>query len=110
MNGLRFYADYGTRKLRDADTVAHRSTLATTPAPARNAIAVSLDKDGRPLVGNGSGIECLAATMFSPNSDVSVTVVSPEYLRDCCRRIGETEARRIHPRLFERLDQELKKG
>jgi hypothetical protein len=48
--------------------------------------------------------ECLSATFYKPNSPVSVGGVSRKYLEEKCRRISETRAREIHPRLFERLD------
>lgn len=49
--------------------------------------------------------EALSATFIHPNSDVSAGSVSREYLRGC-RRIDEMLARKLHPRLFARLDSE----
>lgn len=47
--------------------------------------------------------ECLSATFGHADSDTSMGSVNHDYLRGC-RRIGETLARKLHPRLFARLD------
>lgn len=47
--------------------------------------------------------EALAGVFDHPNSDVACTGYSHEFLRQC-KRVSERTARAIHPRLFERLD------
>jgi len=49
--------------------------------------------------------EAIGALFFHPNSAVGGTSVSPEYLRDSCKRISEAKARQIHPNLFEWLNE-----
>ena len=47
--------------------------------------------------------EALCATFGHADSDTSLGSVSRDYLRGC-RRIDEALARKLHPRLFARLD------
>lgn len=104
MKGYRFYAAYSSKLHRRMDTTPrHVRKVGPTPNPAANAIAVFLDDDGRELF-NGESYDCFAGIFDHPDSDVATSGVSPEYLRERCRRISEQEARRIHPRLFQRLD------
>lgn len=103
MKGYRFYANYDSAAHRRRDTVAHRSTLRTTPDPAKNCIAVYLDDDGRPLWGGDNTMECAASIFADENSDVCTSGVGSRFLMERCRRISEAEARRIHPRMFEYL-------
>jgi len=49
--------------------------------------------------------EAIAAVFALHNSRVAGTGVALDYLRQKCRRISEAKARKIHPALFERLDQ-----
>lgn len=53
---------------------------------------------------NGCKKECIGGLMFSPNSVVCGTSVHSDYLRTNCKRIGEAQARTIHPNLFSYLD------
>lgn len=113
MNGIRFYADLaGTISREDwsgrgfeKSDFSKKTTRAQLVAAANigkkcNVIAVFTGKEHR--YGNGDQ-EALGATFAHPDSDVSVGAVAFEYLRGC-RRISESLARRLHPRLFERLD------
>ena len=107
MKGYRFYADYSSKAHKRADTAPrHVRRDGPTPKPAANVIAVFLDDDGMEssCIFNGNGYGCFAGISDAPNSYVLTSGVSPEYLRERCRRISESEARRIHPRLFQRLD------
>jgi hypothetical protein len=89
MNGVRFYREFSDKSKRK---------------PGGTVVAA--------LVLNGSYwssgticYEALAAVFDRPNSPVAGTGVSLDYLRQKCKRIGEAQARTIHPVLFERLDQ-----
>jgi hypothetical protein len=89
MNGIHFYQEF-----RDKSKAVSAGTV----------VAV--------LVCNGpfwsSGKICFEAVvgLFDhANSVVCGGSVSLDYLREKCRRIGETQARAIHPALLERLDQ-----
>ena len=55
--------------------------------------------------GNGQLYDCLAPIFFEPNSDVCWSSAHQNYLLDCCKRISETHAREVHPKLFERLEE-----
>jgi len=64
------------------------------------------------LVGNGlywsAGKACyetVCALFDHPNSAVCGSGVSLDYLHEKCKRVGEDQARTIHPVLFKRLDQ-----
>lgn len=102
MKGLRFYAEYpeGVSKRRPT-------------SEAVNVIALMIPEDGssewysRPSCEPGESMilgECLAAVFDHPNSDVAGTVVARDYLNKRAKRVPERVARKIHPRLFERLD------
>jgi len=100
MKGYRFYEE-----LYDKNCKGEKSQ--------GNVIAVFLEQDGKgwnpKFYRSGcvnSVVDCLSATFFHPNSDVSVGAVSRYYLSASCRRISEEKARAIHPALFIRLDME----
>jgi hypothetical protein len=97
MNGYRFYADLD-------ETFPQRTTrkqleLAATAGKQCNVIALFVGDEYR----RGAMHEGLVATFAHLNSDTSVGMVDRGYLRKC-RRIGEPLARKLHPRLFARLD------
>lgn len=85
MNGVRFYFDYGSAKAKRQG------------GDAPNALAL--------LVANGcrSTWDAIAALTDEPNSPVCGTGVSPEYLREACKRVSQTEAYRVHPALKVRM-------
>jgi hypothetical protein len=93
MKGIRFYEEFQDSHKDISDG---------------NVVAVLLDT-GMLRAGYDDpwyGYDCLAATFYHANSDVSGTTVCVDYLRNFCKRISEKRAREIHPRLFARLDQE----
>ncbi len=100
MKGFRFFEE-----LNDKNRVKETSQ--------GNVIAVLLKPSGRgwaPIYIPGTGtVECLSAVFFHPDSAVNLGAVSRSYLRDNCRRISEEKARKIHTRLFLRLDWEEEK-
>lgn len=65
-------------------------------------VAVLLGPEHRTPEGDGQ--ECLSSTFYFANSDVSMGAISFDILRDRTTRIDEATARKLHPRLFERLD------
>ena len=88
MNGIRFYLEFKDRP--------KRKSLGTVVAA---------------LVCNGSFwssgkicFEAIAGLFDCPDSAVCGGAVSTDYFRQNCKRIGEAQARTIHPALFERLD------
>lgn len=50
--------------------------------------------------------EGFSSVFYHANSGVNFGGVSWDYLRERCKRISEKLAREIHPRLFERLDED----
>lgn len=115
MNGIRFYADlpgtwkqperHDNRFTDDKPLLPLRTTVKQLKAYADNGgklnvVALLLGNEHRcPDYSQ----EALTATFGHADSDTSLGSVSHEYLRDC-RRIPEDLARRLHPRLFARLD------
>lgn len=112
MNGYRFYADLpGTHysgvtgalkvsgdKWRPRTTVAQLTEYAAAGGLC-NVIALLLGDEHKTL----DGCEALVSTFEYQDSDTSLSSVSREYLRKC-RRIPESLARELHPRLFARID------
>lgn len=85
MKGVRFYADYGSKKAKRKG------------GDAPNALAIIVDAkriENGDLVYDGMG-----AVFEHRNSGVASTGVSLSYLRESCKRISEAEAYRIHPNL-----------
>ena len=96
MKGFRFYEEFeNARKTK----------------PTGNVIALVLSRDGRPETFPDSVrgrtvylMEAVAAIFDVPNSDVISVSVSRDQLSKRCKRVPETRARTVHPRLFEHLD------
>ena len=90
MKGIRFYLEY-------------RSTYAKRQRQHSGTVFAAFVANGvHPM--KGGGWEGMSAISDHPNSDVCGTSASWEYLRKRCRRISESMAREIHPKLFTRLD------
>lgn len=117
MNGFRFYADlpgtlvqpepHDKRFADPAWVYPKRITVrqlkdATAQGKHCNVIALLLGREHRCA---DYSQECLSATFGHADSDTSFGSVGREYLQTC-RRIPESLARQLHPRLFARLDQE----
>jgi|ERR1035437_6991370 hypothetical protein len=100
MNGFRFYLEYYS-------TAAKRKGTVKKPyRHSGNCIAMFTGAE-HVMVSNGDiKSECIGAVYFHRNSAVCCCSASWDYLRENCRRIPESLARRIHPALFERLDEE----
>lgn len=86
MTGVRFYHEFlNPRRTISAGTV----------------IAVAFNNCIPPT----DELECISAVYYEPNSPVASGAVSQSFLRKWCKRISENEARQIHPRLFEYLNE-----
>ena len=94
MNGFHFYAEY-------EDSKAKRNK-----AMPGNVVAVSTDK-GHSFydMHDNFMLEAFTAVYDRANSPVCVGSVSPDYLRENCKRVSEKRAREIHPEMFRTLDQ-----
>ena len=90
MKGIRFYLEFTDRSKR----ISGGNVLA------------ALALNGRYWSEGRSCYEAIAALFDQPNAPVAGTGVSLDYLRQTCKRISEGEARKIHPKLFERLDRD----
>lgn len=87
MKGIRFYEDL----------------LDSRKKSSGNVIAV-LVCNGIFFSGKIACYEAIGAIFHYSNSPVAGTSVSLDYLRAKCKRISEQKARKIHPNLFKRLD------
>lgn len=87
MKGVRFYEEYKDLSKK---------------CSAGNVVAVFYDQAY--WSGNTYCYNAVAALHTSPNSPVASTEVSPLWLRKHAKRIPESKARQIHPRLFQFLD------
>ena len=50
--------------------------------------------------------ECVSSVYDKPNSDVCCSSCDSGYLNDKCKRISDKQAREIHPKLFQYLDED----
>lgn len=88
MKGYRFYADYGS------------PTFRRKGGDAPNAMAVLVENGSYNLgASNTRGYEAAVALTSDQDAPVCGSSVSLGYLRECCKRISESEAYRIHPNL-----------
>lgn len=89
MKNIRFFHEFDNKRLGKS---------------AGNVLAV--DMSGLPFVGDGGQVcrTAIGGIVAEPNSPVCTTTVALEYLRVRAKRVGESEARRIHPNLFRMLD------
>lgn len=105
MKGIRFYADpYGTANY-DGDKspmkLTRRDYRALAQANMRiNCVAVF---QGREHMNHDFTQEAMVGTFAHDDTDVSMGAVSRAYLTKC-RHIDEATARKLHPRLFVRMD------
>ncbi len=82
MIGIRFYEEFTNTRKKVSEG---------------NCIAV--------LAAHGDGcFDAIAAVFYQPNSPPASTKVSRAYLMRHCKRVRESRARHIHPRLFSFLD------
>lgn len=109
MNGFRFYAEVGAGTLGDdgKPILPQRATRRAirdfaSSCGKLNCVAVMLGAEHRCPDG---AQEALSSVFFHADSDVNLGSAGHGYLRQC-RRIDEATARRLHPRLFQRLDME----
>lgn len=102
MKGYRFYLEYDSPVLKRKGTVKN-------PGPhTGNVIAIILRDDGYfewQISFGVASTDAFTSVFSTPNSFVALSGVSFDYLQKQCRRIPEKLAREIHPRLFERLDE-----
>jgi hypothetical protein len=49
-------------------------------------------------------IDAFGAVYFDPNSPCVYTTAQVDWIRENCKRISDADARTIHPRLFERIE------
>lgn len=98
MKGIRFYADL-------VGMLPSRTTVKQLRERAKrgehiNCVALLLGDEHKC---HDFSQEALVATFEHADSDTSFGAVSRDYLRQC-RRIPESLARALHPRLAQRLD------
>ena len=98
MKGYRFYAE-----MNDGPKGGHKSGL-----PKKQVIAVLVRPYGRgwaPFCIPGKArVEAMVGLYDEDNPPVVLDAVDLQYLERHCKRVSESKARELHPRLFERLD------
>lgn len=95
MNGVRFYADYGSAKARRVATRPHGQTTGKAANP------LVLLSGVRSIGGNYSAVVSLTGEVDSP---LATGMVCRDYLRLRCRRIPEQLARRWYPQIEPWID------
>lgn len=91
MDGITFYEEF-----KDTEKA---SSIGTVVA-ALVANGTSVNRCGK------TSYDAICSVYAHPNSPVASSTVSLDYLDVFCKPISEAQAREIHPRLFEWLDQE----
>jgi len=100
MKGFIFYLEYPTNKDKRAGTRKNPGNH------SGNVLAIILNEEKRPYwIAGTMQQECIAAIFSHANSDVCKTSCHVRYLRKNCKRISEAQARTIHPKLFQYLEQ-----
>lgn len=105
MKGIRFYLEFSSHIIK------HKSGKTNT-GHSGNVLAVFVEPDGRPHWHSdqripGGCYEVLGAMYEEPNSPVaSCSVGVRDVLQKKYKRISETIARKIHPALCIRLDED----
>ena len=93
MKEFRFYLDHASA--HDKRNGKHEG----------NVTAVVVSNGTYPAYPTGEACyDGIGAIFNTPGSDVASTGVSVQWLRENGKRISEAEARKIHPRLFQYLD------
>lgn len=92
MKDVRFYLEFPDRKTKKRSGREHKGHSGTVAALF---VYEGMDR---------MQPEGLAALFSRPDSPVASTGFSWEYLYEKGKRIPEALARKIHPKLFERLD------
>lgn len=99
MKGYRFYLEFESPKSkRRGEHTGNVFALFTASPPYYSYVTEGLSI----WVQEGAG-----AVFFEPDSPVCGCSISLEYLQTRCKRISESKAREIHPRLFDYLDRGL---
>lgn len=93
MKGYRFYKEYNSPQDKRKDKPTGNVFAALTDAKYTHIRDGALFREG------------FGAIYFEPNSPCVFASAQVDWLRDRCKRISEAEARQIHPRLFERIEQ-----
>lgn len=93
MKGYRFYEEFSHKR---------------KGISAGNVVAI--DVDARYASGGIVGYYSIGSVFDWPNSDVAGTFTSCDYLRTKCKRVSETHARDVHPKLFLRISYDLEPG
>lgn len=96
MNGVKFFLEYENKSEKN------KGTRKNPGNHSGNVVAVLDDTLKR--WNDGYSYDGFGGIYYTRNSPVASTSVSPDYLREKCKRISEKQAREIHPNLFGFLD------
>ena len=95
MRGVRFYEEFDNKR----KGISNGNVVAVIP---ENRWIKEYADGSTDLI-----YDAISAVFYHPDSDVCGTGVSQGYLRASCKRVSESKARKIHPRLFEVLDYKI---
>lgn len=106
MDGIHFYADAGERRSKSASKKHVAFTRANLRKWANEGVYCNVVAlfTGREHQCHDGAQEALVGLTDCSNAAPASSAVSREYLRRHCVRIDEALARRLHPRMFARLD------
>ena len=99
MKGYIFYLEFPTAQAK------RKATRKNLTGHEGNCIAVTSDRAEQ--IEQWSVNRCypaISAVQSIPNSPCCFDCVSPDYLKERCKRISEAQAREIHPNLFYRIE------
>ena len=100
MKGIQFYLEYPNK------TEKHKGTRKSLGNHSGNCIAVILNENNRRLwQGNTLCFDVIGNVFDIPNSSCCFSSASLDYLNENCKRISEQQAKEIHPKLFDYLNQ-----
>jgi len=98
MKNFRFYVEYDSTKEK------RKATRKNLGNHTGNCLAILLDGN-KPLYHNNSTtIDCISGVSFIRNSNCCFSGCSTAYLHNNCKRISEKQAKEIHPKLFNYLN------
>lgn len=100
MKGFLFYLEYPNK------TEKHKGTRKNLGNHKGTCVGVILDENNNRLwQGNSLNMDAITGVFDKPNSDCCFGGVGREYLDERCKRISEIQAKEIHPKLFDYINQ-----
>jgi hypothetical protein len=98
MKDFKFYLEYPDNKSK------RKATRKNLGNHSGNCLAVFNDVRAH-ILPDYKNIEAIGAVFYTRNSDCCFTSVGFDYISERCKRISEQQAKKIHPKLFDYLNQ-----